>query len=173
MSTKTLMTVEEYLRTSFEDGDCEYVDGEIVEKNMGSLGHGMVQKRLIVFLGALESIVGLQVGPEIRIRISSSRYRVPDISVWLSGDIGAEIGLDIPTVPPFLIIEVLSPDDRMPRVKIKLEEYLSIGVQWVWLVDPKDRQAICYSQANPAGSVCDLLRTENPRIEIPLEKVLG
>jgi len=31
MATKTLMTVEEYLHTSFEDGDCEYVDGEIVE----------------------------------------------------------------------------------------------------------------------------------------------
>jgi hypothetical protein len=27
----TLVSVEEYLRTSYPGGDCEYVDGEIVE----------------------------------------------------------------------------------------------------------------------------------------------
>ena len=169
MASKTLMSVEEYLRTSFEDGDCEYVDGEIVEKNMGELGHGSVQARLITLLSALNTTLGLQVAAEIRIRISSSRYRVPDIGVWLPGDIGKHI----PTVPPFLVIEVLSPDDRMTRMKVKVEEYLSIGVQWIWLVDPEERKAICYSQANPAGSVCESLRTENPAIEIPLEKVLA
>ena len=37
MSTKALMSVEEYLRTSFDGSDCEYLDGEIVERNMGEL----------------------------------------------------------------------------------------------------------------------------------------
>jgi Uma2 family endonuclease len=58
-------------------------------------------------------------------------------------------------------------------MKVKIEEYLSIGVEWIWLVDPDDKTAICYSQANPAGSVCEVLRTENPLIEIPLEKALA
>jgi hypothetical protein len=40
MSTKSLMSVEEYLRTSFEGCDCEYVDGEIAERNMGEFDHG-------------------------------------------------------------------------------------------------------------------------------------
>ena len=169
MPTKTLMTVEEYLHTSFEDGDCEYLDGEIVEKNMGELVHGTVQGRLLNMLSVLGASLGLRVVPEIRIPIGSSRYRVPDIGVWLPGDIGTRI----PTVPPFLIVEILSPEDRMTRVKIKIEEYLSIGTQWIWLVDPEERKAICYSQSNPAGSVCDVLRTENPAIEIALEKVLA
>jgi Uma2 family endonuclease len=169
MSTKTLMTVEEYLHTSFEDGDCEFVDGEIVAKNMGEFGHGSVQARIIELLRALRKALGLQVVAEIRIRISSSRYRVPDIGVWLPGDVGGPI----PITPPFLIIEVLSPDDRMSRVKIKIDEYLSIGVEWIWLVDPDDHTAICYSQGNPAGSECDVLRTENPKIEIPLETALA
>ncbi len=169
MSTRTLMTVEEYLQTSFEDGDYEFVDGEIVEKNMGELAHGLVQKRLIKLFAPLERVLGLQVVPEIRIRVSSSRYRVPDIGVWLPGDIGTRI----PTVPPFLVVEILSPDDRMARMKRKVEEYLSIGVEWIWLVDPEGRKAICYSQRNPAGSVCDVLRTDNPAIEIPIEKALA
>ena len=36
----TLVSVEEYLRTSYPDGDCEYVDGEIVERNVGEIDHG-------------------------------------------------------------------------------------------------------------------------------------
>ena len=43
MSTKVLMDVEEYLRTSFEGSDCEYLDGEIVERNMGEIPHSDVQ----------------------------------------------------------------------------------------------------------------------------------
>ena len=35
-----LMDVEEYLRTSFDGSDCEYLDGEVVERNMGELPHG-------------------------------------------------------------------------------------------------------------------------------------
>jgi Uma2 family endonuclease len=169
MSTKTLMTVEEYLRTSFEDGDCEYVDGEIVEKNMGHHDHSNIQTRILFLLLLLQDSLGLHVLGEIRMRIGSSRYRVPDIGVWLSPDIGGSVA----TIPPFLIVEVLSPDDRMTRVKMKVDEYLSIGVEWIWLVDPADQTAICYSQANPAGTVCNVLRTANPSIEIPLAKVFA
>jgi Uma2 family endonuclease len=166
MSTKTLMTVEEYLRTSFEDGDCEFVDGEIVEKNMGKHEHADVQGEIFFLLKLLRTTLGLHVLPEIRLRISSSRYRVPDIGVWFSKDIGGSVA----TVPPFLIVEIFSPDDRMSRMKLKIDEYLSIGASWIWLVNPEERNAVCYSQADPGGSVCDVLRTENPTIEIPLER---
>ena len=35
MNTGALVSVEEYLHTSYPDGDREYVDGRIVERNMG------------------------------------------------------------------------------------------------------------------------------------------
>src|SRR4026208_305377 len=47
MSTRVLMNVEEYLRTSFEGSDCEYLDGEVVERNMGELPHADVQGNLL------------------------------------------------------------------------------------------------------------------------------
>ena len=31
------MEAEEYLRTSFDGADCEYLDREIVERNMGEV----------------------------------------------------------------------------------------------------------------------------------------
>jgi len=52
--------------------------------------------------------------------------------------------------------------------KPKIAEYLSIGVEYIWLIDPNEKSAICYSQRNPAGALVDVLRTEDPLIEIPL-----
>src|ERR1022692_4463224 len=172
MPTKMLMTVEEYLRTSFEDGDREYVDGEVVERNMGEINHGGIQGFLAYLFWQMSAHLGLRVLTDIRIRINSTRYRIPDVAVWLTGDKveGDEYG--VPLFAPFLVIEIFSPEDRMSRVKPKMKEYLSLGVPWVWLINPNNGTAICYSQADPEGSPCDVLHTENPAIEIPLERVL-
>ncbi len=164
MSTKVLMDVGEYLRTSFEGPDCEYLDGEIVERNMGEIPHGKVQGNLYYLLRQLRSLLGILVIPEIRIQISPTRYRVADLAVWRNDDIGT----GIPTVTPFLVVEILSPEDRMVRMLPKIQEYLSIGVEWIWIVDPQEQSALLYSQKNPAGALCDVLRTENPNVEIPL-----
>ena len=159
-----LMDVSDYLRTSFEGPDCEYLDGEIVERNMDEIPHSDVQSNLIGLLRQLRSRLGLRVMPEIRIQISPTRYRVADLAVWRSD----EIGTGIPTVAPFLVVEILSPEDRMVRMLPKIQEYLSIGVEWIWIVDPQEQSALLYSKKNPAGAVCDVLLTETPDIQIPL-----
>ncbi len=168
MTAKVLMDVEEYLKTSFEGSDCEYVDGEIVERNMGEWPHGNLQGRLGHLLWELRPRLGIQVAAEIRIQIHPRRYRVADLAVWRPGYIGERI----PTAPPFLVIEILSPEDRMVRMLPKIQEYLSIGVEWIWLIDPIERKAISYSRQHPGGVLTDVLRTENPAIEIALEKAL-
>ena len=168
MSTKVLMGVDEYLRTSFDGPDCEYLDGEVVERNMGELPHAGVQGNLYYLLRILRSRIGIIVFPEIRIQISPTRFRVADLAVWRDDDIGS----GIPTIPPFLAIEILSPEDRITRMQPKIAEYLAIGVEWIWLIDPFEKTAICYSQRNPAGALCEVLRTENPAIEIPLTAAL-
>jgi Uma2 family endonuclease len=168
MSTKALTGVDEYLKTSFDGPDCEYLDGEIVERNMGELEHADVQTTLAYLLRQLRRSLGIRVTTEIRVRISPTRYRVADVAVWRDDNIGKRI----PKVPPFLAIEIRSPEDRITRMQPKLTEYLSIGVEWIWLIDPIEKSAICYSQRNPAGALTETLRTENPTIEIPLDKAL-
>jgi len=168
MSTKVLMGVDEYLRTSFDGPDCEYLDGEVVERNMGELPHAGVQGNLYYLLRLLRSRIGIIVFPEIRIQIGPTRYRVADIAVWRSRHIGDRI----PLVPAFLAIEILSPEDRITRMQPKIAEYLAIGVEWIWLIDPIEKSAICYSQQNPTGALCEVLRTGNPAIEIPLAAAL-
>ena len=168
MSTKVLMSVDEYLRTSFDGPDCEYLDGEIVERSMPEVPHADVQYTLGRLLWPFRLSQGIRILPEIRIRISPTRYRVADLAVWRDDNIGD----GIPTVSPFLAIEILSPEDRITRTQPKIAEYLSIGVEWIWLIDPIEKSAICYSQRNPAGALTETLRTENPAIEIPLAQAL-
>src|SRR5262249_50725726 len=39
-------------------------------------------------------------------------------------------------IAPELVVEILSPDDQMSRLKEKLRDYFSAGAQVVWVVDP-------------------------------------
>jgi Uma2 family endonuclease len=165
MSTRVLMNVEEYLRTSFEGSDCEYLDGEVVERNMGELPHADVQGNLLSLLRQFRSKLGIRVVPEIRIQIHPRRFRVADLAAWRDDDIGT----NIPTKPPFLVVEILSPEDRTVRMLPKIQEYLSIGVGHVWLIDPEEKAALIFSQKDAKGSASEVLRTENPTIEIPLQ----
>lgn len=164
ISAKVLMDVDEYLRTSFDGADCEYLDGEVVERNMGEFPHGRLQYFLLRLLWQFEARTGICIAPEVRIRINPRRYRIPDISVWRDANVGGRI----PTVPPFLAIEILSPDDRITRMLPKVQEYLAIGVEYVWVLDPEEKSALSFSRENPGGALCDVLRTTNPDIETPV-----
>src|ERR1700682_1869361 len=112
MSTRVQMDVEEYLRTTFDGSDCEYLDGEVVERNMGELPHADVQGNLLLLLRRFRTKLGIRVVPEIRIQIHSRRFRVADLALWR----GDDIGTNIPTRPPFLVVEILSPEDRTVRM---------------------------------------------------------
>jgi Uma2 family endonuclease len=169
MDTRVLLSLEEYLRTQFDGSDREYLDGEVVERNVGELPHARLQAELVYRLRNLANMLGIQVLLEIRIQMSPTRFRVADIAVWRPGPIGDRI----PTVPPFLVVEILSREDRLVRLQPKIREYLTHGVERVWVIDPDERRALSYSPADPGGALVDELRTEQPEIIIPLADLLA
>jgi Uma2 family endonuclease len=70
--------------------------------------------------------------------------------------------------PPFIAVEILSSEDRMSRVRQKIDEYLQFGVSYVWIIDAEARRADVYT-SDAIYEAKDLtLRTEDPLIEIPL-----
>lgn len=159
------MSVDEYLRTHFEGADCDFVDGEVLERNMGEGEHSLIQGEVIRRLFGSGEPLGLEIRPEIRIQTQPRRYRVADIAAWRA-PLAPRRG--VATTPPFLVIEVLSPEDRLVRVQPKIQEYLSMGVEFVWLIDPYERQALVYTPENIGGAAASTLETGNPTLSIPL-----
>jgi len=51
MPSRTLVSVEEYLHTSYRP-DCDYVDGDIVERNFGELDHSDLQSEIVAYFRA-------------------------------------------------------------------------------------------------------------------------
>jgi Uma2 family endonuclease len=139
MGTKILMSVGEYLHTSFDGADREYIDGEVIERNMGNKSHGRLQGWLVRLLGSHEERTGLYVIPEVRHRVQETRYRIPDIAVFEGEPAG-----EVPSTPPLITIEILSPDERVGYIVPKLEEYRESGVRHIWIADSDDRKLFTY-----------------------------
>ena len=168
MSTQTLISVEEYLASSYEP-DCDYVEGQLEERNVGEWDHATLQLKIGAYLLSHFEVLGLKVATELRIRVKPTRVRIPDICVFLSDPREA-----VPTKPPFLCIEILSPEDRMSRVGVRIKDYLEMGVAYVWVLNPETRQAYVATAADGLREVKNgVLRTEYPALEVPLSEVFA
>lgn len=135
MATTQLVSVEEYLHSTYEP-DAEYVEGRIVPRALPKRPHSEIQTYLSHTLYEPARALGCKVWAEQRIRTRSDppRYRVPDVCVT-RGD----PRIDIFITPPFLCVEILSPDDTAIELRTKVEEYLAFGVEYVWIIDPNTR----------------------------------
>jgi Uma2 family endonuclease len=151
------IAVEEYLATSYPDGDREYLDGLVVERHVGTPGHSALQKILIVHLAALEKSFGLAVRPECRTRIEETRYRVPDVLVMARPFRQTDrVVLDA----PWLIIEILSPEDTTRDTLRRFREYEKLGVRYILQMDPEDRTTHQFIGGDLAHR--DLISLETP-----------
>jgi Uma2 family endonuclease len=140
MGIKAVLPVEEYLHTSFPDLDKEYRDGELVERSLPDYLHSKTQGLLIALFAALRKAFTVFVCPELRVRVRPGLIRIPDVSVYYPNEPQERV----PTTPPLVAIEILSPDDRMANVRSKLAEYRTWGVSHVWLVDPQSKRMYTY-----------------------------
>ena len=68
--------------------------------------------------------------------------------------------------PPFICIEILSPEERLPTMHQRVQDYLNFGVPYVWILDPATRKAY-RSTADALTEIAELVN-EDPAIVIPL-----
>jgi Uma2 family endonuclease len=133
MATISQISLHEYLATNYRP-DCEYVDGEVRERNVGKWEHARLQWLLAAWFFTHEKEWGITGSTEQRVRVSGKRVRVPDLVVLAAGR-----QPDILTDPPLLVIEILSPDDSYSDTQERTQDYRAMGVETVWIVDPKTR----------------------------------
>ena len=158
-----LVSVEEYLNTSYDGPDREYVDGRIVERNLGEQDHSWPQGELIVFFASTRKTLGTYAFPEQRVEVKATRFRVPDVCVCM----GARPSEQVFRTPPFLAIEILSKDDRASELQEKLDDYRSFGISFTWVIDPSTRHGYTYSLED-GYKMRPGLYTKNPDLDLPL-----
>ena len=71
-----------------------------------------------------------------------------------------EVGRRIVTQPPYLCIEILSPEDTAVETLDKVREYLSFGVKWVWVIDPVSRSGQIHSSDSVARAEDSIFSTD-------------
>jgi Uma2 family endonuclease len=165
MATATLISVDEYLSTIYHP-DRDYVDGQLVERNMGELSHGRVQFLIAAWLLQRERLWRIKGVTEVRLQVRATRFRIPDLMV-LSAAAPHE---EIVRTPPLLCIEILSKDDRMISYMERLDDYFRIGVPVCWIIDPLSRRAWVASPGPLIEPSDGVLRAGE--IEMPLGDVL-
>jgi Uma2 family endonuclease len=78
----------------------------------------------------------LRAVPDLHLRVSPTRYRVPDVTV-----LDRPVEPDYQTRPPLIVIEILSAEDRMRDLIESIEDYLDFGVENIWIFDPALKRA--------------------------------
>lgn len=161
------MLIETYLSTSYHP-DREFIDGELLERTVGLKRHGLAQAQTAVWFGARKETLRLQPLLSMWMQISSSRIRVADLVL-------CELPLpdeEVFTTPPYLCIEIMSPDDTIAAMQDRLDDYLAFGLPNIWVVDPWKRRGWIVTASGWAAALDLILRTADGRVAMPLTDVL-
>ena len=164
------ISVEEYLHTSYRP-DCDYVDGEVEERNLGEIEHSVMQLFFSVLFANNAKNWNARVYPEYRVQVAPTRFRVPDITV-VRADTPKQAIL---RTPPLLIVEILSPEDTLGRLTRRIADYIQFGVEHIWVIDPYERRAYladAHGLHEPAeGSATATLTIPETPIAVPLAEL--
>ncbi len=125
---------------------------------MGHFDHSSWQQAIQKWFWRHEEDWNIRVRPELRVQVSASRFRVPDVTI-LDRNQPTE---QIITHPPLAVFEVLSPEDTLQRLLRKLDDFAAMGISQIWVVDPQDGTFYRYDERQ-------LLRAET--FSLPARKI--
>lgn len=146
------MTAEDFYafthRPENRDRVFELERGEVVEMSRPGKRHGLVCANIARILGnfAFARKKGYPCSNDTGVTVERDpdTVRGPDIlffeDVQVYGDVEEKYGES----PPLLAVEVLSPNDAVGRVNLRIKEQLLFGTKIVWLVDPEARNVTVY-----------------------------
>jgi Uma2 family endonuclease len=148
--TQKLITAEEFARMPDpEDGSRqELVEGAIETMPPPSSSHGRccmrIGSRLENFIEANNLGHLLCNDSGVILEREPDTVRGPDLSFWTKErlpEVPAESWISI---PPDLIVEVLSPSEVHRRINKKVHQYLKQNVRLLWVVLPEDHAVTVY-----------------------------
>lgn len=166
MAATTLVSVEEYLHSSY-DPDREYVEGQLRERNVGEISHSDAQTACVVYIRTMYKRFWSVV--EVRVQVKAERFRVPDVTIVA----GKKPTGRIITEPPVAVVEVLSPEDRAADMQERIDDYLGFGISCVWVVNPENHRGWVHTPDGSREAKDGILRTPDGQIEVPLSAIFA
>ena len=126
------LTLEEF-RSQFRQQKpyFEYWFGQPIQKTMPTWLHAVLQG---IMREALRQ-AGYKSGSEVELRVDPQWEPVPDVIATL------KLIKDYPTEPVEIVVEIVSPDDKLMYIVNKCHHYERIGVQQVFVLDPVEKFA--------------------------------
>ena len=145
-AAKKLMTVDEFWdfvhRPENQERDFELIRGEVVEVSRPRHPHGRVIMRLGFLIEQYSERIGAgYVVTDSGLVLEETPGTVvgPDVAYYTDTREFADLDPKWAEVPPVLVAEVRSPNDKPNALIERIGEYLRSGVKLVWLVDFEDR----------------------------------
>jgi Uma2 family endonuclease len=167
MGAATLVSIEEYLSTSYSP-DREYIDGRIEERNLGEKTHSTIQGNLFGWFWDRRQKLPFRAYLEQRVQVSPTRFRIPDVTVVETSQFQGEIFRN----PPHLCIEILSKDDTVDYMQEKIDDYLTFGVPYIWIINPRLRKGYIATKSGMVEAESGILTTNHPDIRVPIAEIL-
>ena len=159
------VTVEEYLNASYEP-DVEFVDGVLLERNVGDWLHSLIQSNVLFALR--RKYPHLKAVAELRSSVTGTRFRLPDVCVLLAAP-KTKYLLDA----AFLVVEVLSEGDAMSAAVEKLREYADKGVPNIWLIDPGVQLLFVYRSPTLVEIEDEVISTADGSVELSRSEIFA
>lgn len=188
MATKTRVTLEEFLALPDSEPGSEYIDGEVIEREMGDEPHSTLTAVMWSILNqwlSTNSIGRVQIeyrcifGP-----VGGTRAFVPDVLVVTHERRAAGIAARPANVrskhlyaAPNIAIEIMSPEQSASRFAEKIQFYLAHGVDVTWVIDPIEETVTVFRRGEDSRSLQpgDVLDepTLLPGFSLPVEEIFA
>jgi Uma2 family endonuclease len=177
MATTTPMSFADFERLESEVGKVELLRGEVlrkppapnVEMDICEALYGLLKSAVEgartegVTLGKIHFLMGY------RLPADPASWLQPDVSLTHPDQSGDRYYLG----GPLIAFEVVSENDRAPKLNAKVAEYLANGTAEVWLIYPEQRLAWVYDGSGTAREESNSVHTGLlPGIEILFSEIL-
>jgi Uma2 family endonuclease len=174
VGTGTLISLDEYLNTSYEP-DMEFANGVLVRRNVGTPLHGWLQAILAGYFRQFRNSHRIRTFTEARMLVdaATSRYRIPDVMVLEIPYQKGKVVVDAPAI----VVEIKSPDDTFDGIVDKCFEYDSLSIPNIVVMDPENRRGWLFRQGGlqllTGGTVGLSLPQQHKTIDFPFDQMFG
>lgn len=156
------LTAEEFLASGDSDG-YELVHGVPEELQVGFLSSwlsGEVARQMGNLCAETQAGVVATAEPPVAVW-GPHHFRKPDVTFIRRGRLAGGLPTGMLDIVPDLIVEVVSPGDRVVALAEKLKDYRAARVPLVWVIYPEQREAVVHRHGKPAETIDTVLDGED------------